>query len=82
MLARSWFGLINQVTWAYFISPFMEPFHDLPKPNAKFHWDNNLNHIFVQSKELLISKIIEGIHSFDITKKTCVPTDWSKDGIG
>ena len=60
----------------------MEPFHDLVKRNTKFYWDNNLNHIFVQSKELLISKIIEGIHSFDITKKTCLQTDWSKDGIG
>lgn len=50
--------------------------------NTKFHWDNNLNDIFVQSKESLISKIIEGIHSFDITKKTCLPTDWSKDGVG
>ena len=60
----------------------MEPFHDLVKPNTKFHWDNNLNDIFVQSKESLISKIIEGIHSFDITKKTCLPTDWSKDGVG
>ena len=60
----------------------MEPFCDLVKPNTKFHWDNNLNHILVQSKELLTSKIIEEIHSFDITKKTCLQRDWSKDGIG
>ena len=80
--ARSRFGPTDQVAWADSISPFMEPFHDLVKPNTKFHWENNLNHIFVQSKELLISKIIEGIHSFDITKKTCLQTDWSRDGIG
>ena len=60
----------------------MEPFCDLVKPNTKFHWDNNINHILVQSKVLLISKIMEGIQSFDITKKTCLRTDWSKDGIG
>ena len=34
--ARSWFGLVNQVVWAYAISPFMQPFRDLIKPNTKF----------------------------------------------
>ena len=31
--ARSWFGLVNQVSWPYSISPIIEPFRDLIKPN-------------------------------------------------
>ena len=34
--ARSWFGLVNQVSWAYSISPIMELFRDLIKPNRTF----------------------------------------------
>ena len=80
--ARSWFGLVNQVVWAYAISPLMEPFRELVKPTTKFHWDDNLNELFIDSKQLLISKVIDGINTFDLTKNTCLQTDWSKDGIG
>ena len=31
--ARSWFGLINQVAWAYSLSPIMLPFRELVKKN-------------------------------------------------
>ena len=27
--ARSWFGLVNQVAWAYSLRPIMQPFSDL-----------------------------------------------------
>ena len=61
--ARSWFGLFNQVHWPYSISPFIEPF-------CKFSWDNELDQIFIKSKELLISKITDAyiIHTSDIKK--------------
>ena len=29
--ARSWFGLVNQIAWAYSLSPIMLPFRDLVK---------------------------------------------------
>ena len=32
--ARSWFGLVNQVSWAYSISSIMQLFRDLVKPNS------------------------------------------------
>ena len=47
----------------------MEPFWDLVGSNTKFYWDDRFDKIFIKSKELLISKIIEEIHAFDITKK-------------
>jgi hypothetical protein len=44
--ARSCFGLVNQVVWAYAISPTMQPFRDLIKPNEKFYWDHTLDQLF------------------------------------
>ena len=33
--ARSWFGLVNQLSWAYAISSIMKPFRELIKPHKK-----------------------------------------------
>ena len=79
--ARSWFGLVNQVAWAYAISPIMQPFRELVKPTTKFHWDDNLNKLVIDSKQLLISKVIDGTNMFYLTQNTCLQTDWSKDGL-
>ena len=80
--ARSWFGLVNQVAWAYSLSPVMEPFRELIKPNRKFYWDENLTMIFENSKDKIISLVKEGIRTFDASRKTCLQTDWSREGIG
>ena len=37
--ARSWFGLINQVSWALANTSLMQPFRDLVKPNSNFMWE-------------------------------------------
>ena len=80
--ARSWFGLVNQVAWAYSIGPVMEPFRELVKHNNKFHWDSTLNELFENSKSILIAKVAEGIYAFDPKRHTCLQPDWSKQGIG
>ena len=80
--ARSWFGLVNQVAWAYSTSPVMQPFRDLVKPNAKFFWDANLDEIFTKSKDVLIDQVTEGIRKFDIGRPTFLQTDWCREGIG
>ena len=80
--ARSWFGLVNQVAWAYSIGPIMEPFRELVKHNSTFHWDSNLDALFENSKKVLISKVAEGIRTFDPKRPTCLQTDRSKQGIG
>ena len=64
--ARSWFGLVNQVAWAYSTSPMMALLRDLIKPNHKFYWDNTLEQVFQDSKNTLINLVIEGVKSFDI----------------
>ena len=80
--ARSWFGAVNQMAWAYATSPIMQPFRNLVKPSTSFAWDANLDKLFNETKELLLKKCAEGIRSFDVNRKTCLQTDWSKDGVG
>ena len=60
----------------------MEPFRELAKHNAAFQWNSTPNQLFQQSKELLISKVEEGITTFGINQPMCFQTDWSKTGIG
>ena len=80
--ARSWFGLVNQVAWAYSISPLMAPFRDLIKPNKNFYWDDKLDKIFNESKNKIVNLVVEGVQSFEISRRTCLQTDWSEDGLG
>ena len=80
--ARSWFGLVNQVAWAYSLSPIMEPFRELVKSNNTFHWDNILDKLFEDTKSLIISKVEEGIQAFDVNRQTCLQPDWCQSGIG
>ena len=80
--ARSWFGLIEQNAWAYSLSPFMKPFRDLLKPNAKITWDTSMQNIFETSKSKILEAIEHGVQSFDTSLPTCLQCDWSKDGVG
>lgn len=43
----------------------MQPPKELVKHNRSFTWDNNLNQIFISSKDILISKAQEDIHTFN-----------------
>ena len=78
---RSWFGLVNQVSYAFATADRMLPFRELLKPGIPFHWDDTLSNIFKESKDVILSAI-EGVRIFDKSKPTCLATDWSKHGIG
>ena len=79
---RSWFGLVNQVSYAFSMADTMLPFRELLKPSNKFHWDDTLQQVFEKSKLTIIDEIHNGVKIFDKTKPTCLATDWSKHGIG
>ena len=79
---RSWFGLINQVSYAFASTKRMQPFRTLLKPGNPFQWTEQLNHLFEESKAIIISEIHRGVEIFDKAKPTCLATDWSKDGVG
>ena len=79
---RSWFGLLNQVSYAFSMAKRLQPLRQLLKPDQKFEWSDPINNLFEESKDVIISEIDKGVRIFDKNKPTCLATDWSKDGIG
>ena len=51
------------------------------KHNATFKWNEMFDQLFHQSKELLISKVEEGVNAFNTKWQTCLQTNWIKSGI-
>ena len=80
--ARSWFGLVNQVAWAYSLGPVMLPFHDLVKRDSHFAWDQGLEAAFQHSKQVIVDLVRNGIATFEKNCITCLAPDWSKEGMG
>lgn len=79
---RSWFGLVNQVSYAFSMTAAMLPFRELLKPSIKFSWDESHQRAFDDSKTSIVNEIHHGVQIFDKSKPTCLATDWSRDGIG
>ena len=79
---RSWFGLVNQISYAFASTNRMLPFRQLLQPSTPFKWTDDLNKLFEESKQVIINEIEEGVRIFDKAKTTCLATDWSKSGIG
>ena len=79
---RSWFGLVNQVSYYTSMTDKMRPFRDLLKPKMAFYWDQQLQQLFDESKQHIVEAIQQGVRIFEKGRKTCLATDWSKDGIG
>ena len=80
---RSWFGLVNQVAYAFAQSAAMAPFRELLKEKGtRFFWDDNLDSLFKKSKEIIVEQVREGVKSFELHRATCLSTDWSKNGVG
>ena len=79
---RTWFGLVNQVAYAFSMASVMQPFRDLLKPSIPFAWTDQLQQAFTASKSEICQRIKEGVRIFDKNRPTCLATDWSKDGIG
>lgn len=79
---RSWFGLVNQVSYAFSMTQQMEPFRCYLKPGTVFEWNEDMEDIFNESKNVIIDEIKKEVRIFDKLKPTCLATDWSKSGIG
>ena len=79
---RSWFGLVNQASYAFSQAEVMAPFRELLRTkNRKFYWDETLEKIFQESKRVIVAKIKEGVQSFELNRTTGLATDYSKTGI-
>ena len=83
--ARSFFGMINQVSYSFSMSAVLEPLRHLLKPDtwsAGFNWTNELDKTFRLAKEEIINAVTEGVKHFDVERWTYLATDWSRQGIG
>ena len=79
---RSFFGMINQVCYAFSMSNIMEPFRHLLRPGTQFIWSPDLQQSFEAAKEEIIKAVQDGVQHFEIDRHTCLATDWCKSGIG
>ena len=81
---RSWFGLINQVAYAFAQAPVMAAFRELMTKRSmkSWYWDDVLTNVFEKSKQVIVESIKEGVKAFEKERTTCLSTDWSKNGIG
>ena len=80
---QSWFGLVNQVSYAFSVAKVMLPFRELLKSSNKCYWDKALQQAFEKSKlTIIINEIQNIVKIFHKTEPTSLATDWSKDGIG
>lgn len=79
---RSWFGLVNQISYAFAQAPVMSQFRELLSKRGPFYWDDALEMVFQESKEKIIESIERGVKTFEVNRPTWLATDWSKTGIG
>lgn len=73
---------MNQVSYCTSMTDKMKPFRERLKLYLQFYWDDQLQNLSDKSKRVIIDKIKEGIVIFNKSCKTCLMTDWSKDGLG
>ena len=79
---RSWFGLVNQVAYSFSQCELMQPFRNLLQSKRRFFWDETMDALFKKSKEEILRLVEEGVRAYDLSKPTCLATDWCKDGLG
>ena len=81
-LMRSFFGLINQVSFAFSMKDTMAAFRELLQPSAEFYWDAKLQDLFEEAREEVVRKVEAGVKMFEVDRVTCLATDWSKESVG
>ena len=79
---RSFFTLVEQVAPFYAVKPHLLPFRELLKKNSRWYWDDTLQRLFMEAKETITAKVVEGLTRFQLDRDTGLITDWSKFGVG
>ena len=79
---RSWYGLVEQVAFAFSKTAVMEPFRGLLKKDSVYAWTPELQSSFEVAREEIVTLVKKGVQSFVIGAHTCLVTDWSKSGVG
>ena len=79
---RGFFGLVEQVAWAFSKTEVMFPFRELLKKGSTFCWNQELQDAFRKVKEKIVDLVKEGVKSFQVKRVTVINMDWSKIGVG
>ena len=79
---RSFFGLVEQVAWAFSKTTVMLPFKPLLSKSASFAWSAELQHAFESAREATVQAVKDGVKTFSPNAVTCLSTDWSNIGLG
>ena len=69
---RSWFGLVNQVSYYMSMTDKMQPFRDLLEPKVPFYWNRQLQQLFDESKQHIVETNQNGTRIFEKVRKTCL----------
>ena len=79
---RSWFGLVEQVSFSFAKNELMEPFRALLKPKSQFQWDEPIQLAFDRAKVEIVKLVEGGVMLFVLGAWLCLVTDWSRVGVG
>ena len=80
--SRSWFGLVNQVSYAFSQAEVMALFLELLKTkNRKFYWNEILERLFQESKKVRVRKLEKGLRMSEMNRATGLAIDNSKTCI-
>ena len=68
--ARAFFGLIEQVSWAFSKCEDMKHFRHLLSPKTQFLWTEQLQKEFELAKANIVRKIEKGVKMFQVDRIT------------
>ena len=78
---RSWYGLVEQVSFILSKSELMEPFQPLMKKGAEYVRTPERQCAFDMARREIVDLVKSGVKSFRLGAWTCVITDWSRRGV-
>ena len=79
---KSFFGLVQFVSYVFSQSKHLAPFRDLLKKETVWYWDDALDELFSNCKRMIVDQVIDGVKSFKVNLLCALWTDWSKEGVG
>ena len=79
---KSFFGLVQFVSYVFSESRRLAPFRELLKKDTKWYWDDSLKEIFADCKQMIVRQVVDGVKCFKINLPCALWTDWCKEGIG
>ena len=72
---KSFFGLVQFVSYVFSKSKQLAPFRDLLKKSSEWYWDNSLNEIFSKCKKVIVDEVVNGVKTFQVNLPCALWTD-------